>query len=78
MWDGSGPQDNILRLERTCFFFVCLFVFVLFCFVLFFFFLDFRGCPGTHCVDQAGLELRNPPASASVLGLKACAATPEV
>jgi hypothetical protein len=29
------------------------------------------GCPGTHFVDQAGLELRNPPASASqVLGLK--------
>jgi hypothetical protein len=22
------------------------------------------GCPGTHFVDQAGLELRNPPASA--------------
>jgi hypothetical protein len=34
------------------------------------------GCPGTHVVDQAGLELRNPPASASrVLGLKACATT---
>jgi hypothetical protein len=34
------------------------------------------GCPGTHFVDQAGLELRNPPASASrVLGLKACATT---
>jgi hypothetical protein len=28
------------------------------------------GCPGTHFVDQAGLELRNPPVSASgVLGL---------
>jgi hypothetical protein len=49
-----------------------------------FFFLVFRdrvplcspGCPGTHSVDQAGLELRNPPASASqVLGLKACATT---
>ena len=23
------------------------------------------GCPGTHFVDQAGLRLRNPPASAS-------------
>jgi hypothetical protein len=23
------------------------------------------GCPGTHSVDQAGLELRNLPASAS-------------
>jgi hypothetical protein len=34
------------------------------------------GCPGTHFVDQAGLELRNLPASASqVLGLKACATT---
>ena len=31
------------------------------------------GCPGTHSVDQAGLKLRNPPASASrVLGLKVC------
>jgi hypothetical protein len=37
------------------------------------------GCPGTHFVDQAGLELRNPPASASqVLGLKACATTPSL
>jgi hypothetical protein len=34
------------------------------------------GCPGTHFIDQAGLKLRNPPASASqVLGLKACATT---
>jgi hypothetical protein len=60
--------------------------FVLFCFVLFccffFFFLVFQdrvslyspGCPGTHFVDQAGLELRDPPAFASrVLGLKAYA-----
>jgi hypothetical protein len=32
------------------------------------------GCPGTHSIDQAGLE--NPPASATqVLGLKACATT---
>jgi hypothetical protein len=51
----------------------------------FLFFLVFRdrvslcspGCPGTHFVDQAGLELRNLPASASqVLGLKACATLP--
>jgi hypothetical protein len=35
------------------------------------------GCPGPHFVDQAGLKLRNPPASASrVLGLKVCATTP--
>jgi hypothetical protein len=34
------------------------------------------GCPGIHSVDQAGLELRNPPASVSqVLGLKAYATT---
>jgi hypothetical protein len=55
-----------------------LFCFVLFCFV-------FRenvslyspGCPRTYFVDQAGLELRNTPASASkMLGLKACATTP--
>jgi hypothetical protein len=31
----------------------------------------------THFVDQAGLELRNPPAPASrILRLKACATTP--
>jgi hypothetical protein len=54
-------------------------------FFFFFFFSFFRdrvslcspGCPGAHSVDQADLELRNPPASASqVLGLKACATTP--
>jgi hypothetical protein len=34
------------------------------------------SCPGTHFVDQVGIELRNPPASTSrVLGLKACATT---
>jgi hypothetical protein len=56
---------------------------LLFCFVLFLFlffetgFLYSPGCPRTHFVDQAGLELRNPPASASrVLGLKACATMP--
>jgi hypothetical protein len=52
----------------------------LFCFVLVFrdrVSLYSPGCPGTHFVDQAGLELRNPPASASqVLGLKACGTTP--
>jgi hypothetical protein len=56
-----------------------------FWFFCFLFFLVFRdrvslyspGCPGAHFVDQAGLELRNLPASASrVLGLKACATTP--
>ena len=35
------------------------------------------NCPGTHSVDQAGLELRNPsPSTSRVLGLKVCATTP--
>jgi hypothetical protein len=39
----------------------------------------YLGCPGTHSVDQADLELRNSPASASqVQGLKVCATTPNV
>jgi hypothetical protein len=55
-------------------------------FFFFFFFLVFLrqgvslcslGCPGTHFVEQAGLELRDLPASASqVLGLKVCTTTP--
>jgi hypothetical protein len=61
-----------------------LFPFVLFGFFVFFFwffgdkvFLYSPGCPGTHFVDQAGLELRDLSAFASqVLGLKACATTP--
>jgi hypothetical protein len=61
--------------------FISLFCFVLFVclFVCLFVFRDrvslhSPGCPGTHSVDQAGLKLRNPPASASrVLGLKVCA-----
>ena len=64
-------------------FFLFCFVFCFFCFVLFcLVFWDTvslysPGCPGTHFVDQAVLELRNPPASASqVLGLKARATTP--
>jgi hypothetical protein len=58
-----------------------MFCFCLFCFVLFQdrVSLYSPGCPGTHFVDQAGLELRNPPASASrVLGLKVCATTPSL
>jgi hypothetical protein len=56
----------------------------LFIYLFMYLFLVFRdrvslnrsGCPGTHFVDQAGFELRNPPASASrVLGLKACITT---
>jgi hypothetical protein len=53
------------------FLFVCLFVCLFFQDRLS---LCSSGCPGTHSVDQAGLELRNLPASAfQVLGLKACA-----
>jgi hypothetical protein len=38
--------------------------------------LQSLGCPGTHSIDQAGLKLRDPLASASrVLRLKACATT---
>jgi hypothetical protein len=37
------------------------------------------GCPGTRFVDQAGLEPRNSPASASqVLGLQMCATTAQL
>jgi hypothetical protein len=54
--------------------------------LLFLFFLSRQGfsvyspgCPGTHFVDQAGLKLGNPPASASQeLGLKACATTAQL
>jgi hypothetical protein len=52
---------------------------LLFCLFVLFCFRDRVSLwsPGTHSVDQAGLELRNPRASASqVLGLKACATTP--
>jgi hypothetical protein len=56
-------------------------------FLFFFFFLVFQdrvflcspGCPGAHSVDQAGLEIRNPPASDSrVLGLKARVTTAQL
>ena len=59
-----------------------LYSFFVFCFFFFFFFLDrvylySPGCPGTHFVDQAGLELINLPASSSrVLGLKVYTTTP--
>jgi hypothetical protein len=64
------------------FFLVCLFVLFFVCLFVCLFFRDrislySPGCPGTHFVDQAGLELRNLPASASrMLGLEVCAMTP--
>jgi hypothetical protein len=57
-----------------CCFIVGFFVFVFFVFFVVFLFcfvlrdrvsLCSSGCPGTHSVDQAGLELRDSPASAS-------------
>jgi hypothetical protein len=73
------PHRHIQRpISQAIFIFIIIIIF-------FFFFLVFRdrvslcspGCSGTHFVDQAGLELRNPPASVSqVLGLKAWATTP--
>jgi hypothetical protein len=58
-----------------CFLF-CLFVCLFVCFFRDRVSLCSPGYPGTHSVDQAGLKLRNLPASASqVLGLKACATT---
>jgi hypothetical protein len=70
--EGSGTASDMFPF--LCSLFVCLFDWL-------FVFQDrvslcSPGCPGTHSVDQAGLELRNLPASASqVLGLKACTTT---
>jgi hypothetical protein len=71
--------------ETNKYFQIILFAFLFFfcccCFVFVFVFWDrvslcSPGWPGTHSVDQAGLKLRNLPASASkVLGLKACNTT---
>jgi hypothetical protein len=62
------------------FLFFWFFCFVLFWFGFFFetgFFSIALAVLELNFVDQAGLELRNPPASASrVLGLKACATMP--
>jgi hypothetical protein len=59
---------------KSCWVFVVVVLFVCFsrqCFSV------ILGCPGTHFVDQAGLGLRNLPASVSgVLGLKVFATTP--
>jgi hypothetical protein len=60
-------QRNLLGC-LFCFIICFVLVFVWFCFVSFCFdrvSLCGSGCPGTHFVDQAGLKLRNPPASAS-------------
>jgi hypothetical protein len=60
-----------LDLSSSCWSLACGFILFYFClFVCFGFFRDrvslcSPGSPGTHFVDQAGLEVRNPPASAS-------------
>jgi hypothetical protein len=70
--DFTYEGEHSVFLSET--YFVCLFV--CFCFFQDRVSLCSLGCPGTHFVDQAGLKLRNPPASASqMLGLKACATT---
>jgi hypothetical protein len=67
----SPKYSNLKKVLCAIFLFVC---FVLFLFFWYWVSLCSPGCPETHFVDQAGLELRNPPASASqVLRLKACA-----
>jgi hypothetical protein len=69
---GLGNQTQVLWKSTS--------VLCLFCFLFFVFWdrvsLYSPGCPGTHFVDQAGLELRSLPASASrVLWLKVCDTT---
>jgi hypothetical protein len=68
---------KVVYLYRSLF----IYLFIFLCLVLVLFSRQgFSGCPGTHSgthfVDQAGLELRNPPSSAfQVLGLKVCTTT---
>jgi hypothetical protein len=74
---GFNMCDKCCQVEihkqQSLFLFVC-FLFFVFLFFETGFLCCSPGCPGTHFIDQAGLELRNLPASASrVLGLKACA-----
>jgi hypothetical protein len=78
-----GDQTDSGPMEQCCFPWLAqpAFLVVFSLFVCLFFgdtvSLCIPGCPGTHSVDQAGLELRNPPASASqVLGLKTCTSKP--
>jgi hypothetical protein len=76
---NSGPLEEQSGLLTV--FVIVVVVLVWFLFLIFVLFWDrvslySPGCPGTHSVDQAGLELRNLPASASqVLGLKVCTTT---
>ena len=69
------PLKSLCLALTPLFLFVCLVWFFGF-FVCLFFVLFFET--GFLCIDQAGLELRYLPTSASrVLGLKACATKPD-
>jgi hypothetical protein len=70
-------STSAIKLQAGLGHMLCCFIYLLLAFLLCLFFRDrvflcSPGCPGTHSVDQFGLELRNPSASASqVLGLQA-------
>jgi hypothetical protein len=76
---GQNIHTHKVKINTSWFWFWGWFFFFWFVFVFVFrdrVSLCSPGCPGTHSVDQAGLKLRNPPASASqVLGLKVCVTT---
>jgi hypothetical protein len=86
--NGHGVFIEISCHVKCCFlFYLFIYLFILLFFFIFLIFFGFGdrvslyslGCPGTHSVDQAGLELRNLPASASqVLGLKECSTTAQL
>jgi hypothetical protein len=77
---ASWEKITELKRRNLLFLFFWFFCFLFVCFVFVFrdrVSLCSLGCPGIHSVDQAGLKLRNLPASTSqVLGLKACAIMP--
>jgi hypothetical protein len=72
------PSFLSFSLKDFIYLFIYLFILRQGFFFLFFIFLVFRdrvswcspGCPGTHFVDQAVLELRNPPASAGIKDMR--------
>jgi hypothetical protein len=90
-WENQGiwTRSKGNQEKHFIFYFYVLFIYLsiyLFIYLFIHLFIYFRflrqgslcslGFPGTNSVDQAGLELRNPPVSASqVLGLKVCTTT---
>jgi hypothetical protein len=75
LFKGVCHHKTELACLLACFIYLFIYLFMYLFMYLFIYLFDFfSGCPGAHFVDQAGLKLRNPPASASqVLGLKVCA-----